>query len=66
LALELNDNDPSYTSSIASDIYGFFMSKGINLRPLGNVIYILPPYCITKEELNYIYSSIIDFLDTLN
>ena len=66
LALELNDNDPSYTSSIASDIYGFFMSKGINLRPLGNVIYILPPYCITKEELNYIYSGIIDFLDTLN
>lgn len=36
----------------------FFISKGIFLRPLGNVLYVLPPYCIQEEELQYIYECI--------
>jgi adenosylmethionine-8-amino-7-oxononanoate aminotransferase len=35
------------------------------LRPLGNVIYVLPPYCISEKDLNKIYSAIKEFLDAL-
>jgi len=40
-------------------LYHFFLSKGILLRPLGSVLYALPPYCITKDELQLIYDNII-------
>ena len=65
LALELQSENSSYTSSIKEDMYTFFMEKGINLRPLGNVLYILPPYCITDAELNHIYDSILSFFESL-
>lgn len=65
LALELQSENSSYTSSIKENMYTFFMEKGINLRPLGNVLYILPPYCITDAELNHIYDSILSFFESL-
>jgi len=30
------------------------MSKGILLRPIGHQVYIIPPYCITSEELEHV------------
>ncbi|MEO8947549.1 MAG: aminotransferase class III-fold pyridoxal phosphate-dependent enzyme, partial [Mucilaginibacter sp.] len=50
--------DTSYFSTLRDKLYNYFMAAGIIIRPLGNIIYILPPYCITNEELNYIYSKI--------
>lgn len=41
----------------------FFLEAGIVLRPLGNVLYLMPPYCITEAELTYIHSKIIDTLE---
>ncbi|HEY8782799.1 MAG TPA: adenosylmethionine--8-amino-7-oxononanoate transaminase [Mucilaginibacter sp.] len=55
-------DDTSYFNSLRDILYHYFLDAGIILRPLGNIIYILPPYCITDEELNYIYSKIIDGL----
>jgi adenosylmethionine-8-amino-7-oxononanoate aminotransferase len=52
----------NYLNSIADQISGYFISKGIILRPLGNIFYVLPPYCITDEDLEYIYSEISNFL----
>jgi len=46
-------------------LYLFFLDKSIILRPLGNILYILPPYCITNDELNYIYSKIEQALEEL-
>jgi len=34
------------------------LNEGVLLRPLGNVIYVLPPYCITAEELKKVYDVI--------
>jgi adenosylmethionine-8-amino-7-oxononanoate aminotransferase len=42
------------------------MRKNILLRPLGNIIYVLPPYCITADELKHIYSEIELFLNQLH
>ncbi|MFC2175842.1 adenosylmethionine--8-amino-7-oxononanoate transaminase [Bacteroidota bacterium] len=50
-----------YFNSLRDRLYDFFIERGIILRPLGNVIYIIPPYCITEDELNLIYSAIRAF-----
>ncbi len=55
----------SYFSSLRDRLYLYFLNAGIILRPLGNIIYILPPYCITNDELNYIYAKIEDALEEL-
>ncbi|MCX6295760.1 MAG: aminotransferase class III-fold pyridoxal phosphate-dependent enzyme [Bacteroidetes bacterium] len=64
IAFEIKTNEQTnYLNSLAEHISDFFISKGIILRPLGNVVYILPPYCIKDEDLEYIYESMIAFLD---
>jgi len=52
----------SYFSNWRDIIWNFFIDRGFLLRPLGNTIYILPPYCITVEQLNSIYDVIELFL----
>lgn len=58
LALEYQVKMSSYFQPIGNELYHFFLSKGILLRPLGNVLYVLPPYCIQADELQYIYEQI--------
>jgi len=55
----------SYFSSLRDKLYLYFLNAGIILRPLGNIMYILPPYCITNDELNYIYRKIEDALEEI-
>jgi adenosylmethionine-8-amino-7-oxononanoate aminotransferase len=55
----------SYFSSLRDRLYHYFLAAGIILRPLGNIIYILPPYCITDAELNYIYTKIEQALEEI-
>jgi adenosylmethionine-8-amino-7-oxononanoate aminotransferase len=63
LALEWETaDDTSYFNSLRDKLYYFFLDAGIILRPLGNIIYIMPPYCITTEELAYIYGKIEEAL----
>ena len=37
--------------------------KGLLIRPLGNTIYLMPPYCVTKGQLASIYEKIADVLE---
>ena len=59
-------SDTSYFNSLRDRLYQYFLDAGIILRPLGNIIYILPPYCITSEDLNYIYSKIEQALEEIS
>lgn len=63
LVLEYQVNDPSYFQAMRHHLYHFFLNQGILLRPLGNVLYILPPYCIQADELQFIYTHIIFTLE---
>lgn len=55
-ALELKtDDDTSYYGSLRNKLYKFFMENGVIMRPVGNIIYILPPYIITSEQLEAVY-----------
>jgi adenosylmethionine-8-amino-7-oxononanoate aminotransferase len=62
-AIELRADDAGYFSSIRPKLYRFFLDAGILLRPLGNVVYILPPYVISSGDLHYIYDQIETSLD---
>ena len=66
LAIELNTKETtSYFNSIQKKAYDYYLSKGIFLRPLGNVVYIMPPYCITQQELENIYTVLEDSFEYL-
>jgi len=65
LAVEYNSQEESsYFNPIRDQLYDFFVGNDVLLRPLGNVAYVLPPYCITEEELNNVYSLIQETLST--
>ena len=56
LAMELQTGEnTSYFNSIKAIIQPFFLENGILIRPLGNVLYLMPPYCITETELLGVY-----------
>lgn len=48
----------AYYGALRNKLYDFFISQGVILRPVGNTIYILPPYCISDESLQTIYQLI--------
>lgn len=58
LAIEYQSSYTSYFNPLRDRLYQFFLGRGILLRPLGNVLYILPPYCIQVKELKFIYDHI--------
>jgi adenosylmethionine-8-amino-7-oxononanoate aminotransferase len=65
LAFELSGKEhetDSYFHPERDNIYHFFLDRGILLRPLGNTIYVMPPYCINSGELNVIYNAILELL----
>lgn len=62
LAFEIMDGKDEYLNNISSVITKKSLEKGVYLRPLGNTVYIMPPYCITENELQKIYSVLFDVI----
>jgi adenosylmethionine---8-amino-7-oxononanoate aminotransferase len=63
LAFEINTGKDGYINEVSATIMGQAMSQGIYLRPLGNTVYLMPPYCITPEQLRKIYKFILSIPD---
>jgi adenosylmethionine-8-amino-7-oxononanoate aminotransferase len=61
-ALDLNTKMQRY-GDLRDKLLKFFMDRGVFLRPLGNTIYIQPPYIISETELQNVYQTIEDVLD---
>jgi adenosylmethionine-8-amino-7-oxononanoate aminotransferase len=62
IAIDLTIEMARY-GNLRDELYQFFMQRGVALRPLGNTIYVLPPYVITDKELAKVYSAIQEALD---
>jgi adenosylmethionine-8-amino-7-oxononanoate aminotransferase len=64
LAFDLK-GDGGYQSARSQSLKSWFLAKGLNIRPLGATVYLLPPYCITDAELTRAYAGLMDGLDWL-
>jgi adenosylmethionine-8-amino-7-oxononanoate aminotransferase len=62
-AVELRADDAGYFSKLKPMLYNFFLDAGVLLRPLGNVVYVMPPYTISSNDLHYIHDCIAKSLD---
>jgi adenosylmethionine-8-amino-7-oxononanoate aminotransferase len=55
-ALEIKtENAESYYGTLRNKLYNFFIESGVILRPVGNIVYILPPYSMTDTQLQNVY-----------
>jgi len=57
-AVDFPTSDKGYLDDIGPRLYRHFLHKGVLLRPLGNTVYLLPPYCVTIEQLDCFYEAI--------
>lgn len=63
LAMDVMDNEQGYTAGIGPRLYNAFIERDVLLRPLGNTLYVLPPYSTSPAELESIHDIIDDTLD---
>jgi len=62
-AFDFGQEDADYLNPIGPRLGAYALDRGVLLRPLGNTVYILPPYCITASELVRIYEVIRTFAE---
>jgi adenosylmethionine-8-amino-7-oxononanoate aminotransferase len=62
LAFEIAQGSDEYLNNVSSIITRTSLEKGVYIRPLGNTVYIMPPYCITEEELQKVYAVILELI----
>jgi len=65
LAFEINTGDDGYINAIGPAITKEALARGIYLRPLGNTVYVMPPYCITEKEMDQVYAFLVHCLKGL-
>lgn len=64
-ALDLKARDAGYLAGIGPLLYDFFLARDLLIRPLGNTIYLMPPYCVTRADLEPAYAAIAAAADAL-
>jgi adenosylmethionine-8-amino-7-oxononanoate aminotransferase len=62
-ALELGNPEGDYLSELGPCLFARFREAGVLLRPLGNTVYVMPPYCISEEDLSAVWAAIGDAAD---
>jgi adenosylmethionine-8-amino-7-oxononanoate aminotransferase len=61
-AVELRADDAGYFAELGPKLAAFYLERDVLLRPLGNVVYAMPPYCVAAAELDRIYDVIEESL----
>jgi adenosylmethionine-8-amino-7-oxononanoate aminotransferase len=64
-AMDLKTPDAGYLANVGPRLSASFRESNVLLRPLGNTIYVLPPYCVTRDDLATIYDAIDAASDAL-
>jgi adenosylmethionine-8-amino-7-oxononanoate aminotransferase len=57
-AMEVPVGDGGYLAAIGPRLLKHFRDRDVLLRPLGNTVYVMPPYCISDAELDAVYEAI--------
>ena len=56
---------PGYLNPVGRAVQRHALTEGVFLRPLGEVIYLLPPLCLEDRQLEHCYGAIQGALDRL-
>jgi adenosylmethionine---8-amino-7-oxononanoate aminotransferase len=65
LAFEISSGKNEYLNEISKTVTQSMLQQNIYLRPLGNTVYVMPPYCITQNELQQVYNAINKMLQVI-
>ena len=65
LAFDLAAAGGGYKSTVSLALRDWYLAHGLNIRPLGPVVYLMPPYCITDDELARAYDGLLAGLDAV-
>ena len=63
LAIEVTVPDAGYLAELGPKLNRFYLENDVLLRSLGNVVYVMPPYCTSLDELDSTYETILQSLD---
>jgi len=63
--VELDSSSGGYFDNIGPRLYAAFLERGLLLRPLGNVVYFMPPYVITDAEVAWALEQITDVVEAV-
>lgn len=50
--MDLTVPGAGYLADVRPKLRAFFRERKLLIRPLGNIIYLIPPYCVTAGELD--------------
>lgn len=65
IAFEIERGEDEYLNNISAVVTQKALDRGVYLRPLGNTVYLMPPYCITNKELAFVHKTVIDIITEL-
>ena len=65
LAFELAGTQGSYKTGAGELLRDWYLKNGLNIRPIGPTVYLLPPYCITDAELTRVYAGLFEGLEKI-
>ena len=60
--VEMRSDQPGYFNGLGARVSSALLDRGLLLRPLGNVLYFMPPYAITRKETEWAISQIAEVL----
>ncbi len=64
-AFEVATDAPGYLNPVGQRLRRLALERGVFLRPLGQVVYLLPPLCIDDDQLAHCYAVIEVALSSL-
>lgn len=65
IALDVATPEGGYLSTLGPALKSAFAARNVLLRPLGNTVYVMPPYCIDQTDLDAVYAAILETLDAV-
>jgi adenosylmethionine-8-amino-7-oxononanoate aminotransferase len=63
-ALDVRAPDGGYLAALGPRLAASFQKGEVLLRPLGNTVYVMPPYCVTEDDLDRVYEAIVAAVET--
>jgi adenosylmethionine-8-amino-7-oxononanoate aminotransferase len=62
-AVDVRAADSGYLAALGPRLAASFQKGEVLLRPLGNTLYVMPPYCVTEEDLDRVYGAIVEAVE---